>query len=467
MLHTAVHSSTPLAFKRYHGLLNGANQSPADGLLAWERVLRVHAQADETALPVFAKTDRGNSLDDDELTDLAAQFAELKQSIVTRLQVSDAGAKSAGLLPSVAEEAPRATHNWWAESEAPPETAEAGMMARYAELHDSLRGCRGSGGAATAATATAGAAAAEARAPPGSFARQAAAASPGTGYHHCIAVPPSEATAAAASGTDSTTLVGSHGGDAPGWARTKSIDVDAALWGPGAESPSKRYEQMLGELAEMRGDAKRLEEEMEDLLSKAAIVDAAEEPAAPEPPPFVWRRSFGEMMEEAPAAAPAAAEEPPAPPPFVWRRSFGEMMEAVAPPTAAPLPVGPPTDEELEWLDAQMSKAYEAGKAYAAAAPSPAAEYYEPIPAGFEPLGAAQVQSALRSARKTYGAKQSAIRNAQSAVRRIGSGAEIRAAPPAAAPPAAAPAPAPPRPTLSRGQSSWIDPSSGELLTRL
>ena len=82
MLHTAVHSSTPLAFKRYHGLLNGANQSPADGLLAWERVLRVHAQADETALPVFAKTDRGNSLDDDELTDLAAQFAELKQSIV-------------------------------------------------------------------------------------------------------------------------------------------------------------------------------------------------------------------------------------------------------------------------------------------------------------------------------------------------------------------------------------------------
>ena len=156
------------------------------------------------------------------------------------------------------------------------------------------------------------------------------------------------------------------------------------------------------------------------------------------------------------------AEEPPAPPPFVWRRSFGEMMEAVAPPTAGPLPVGPPTDEELAWLDAQMSKAYEAGKAYAAAAPSPAAEYYEPIPAGFEPLGAAQVQSALRSARKTYGAKQSAIRNAQSAVRRIGSGAEIRAAPPAAAP-----APAPPRPTLSRGQSSWIDPSSGELLTRL
>ena len=240
-------------------------------------------------------------------------------------------------------------------------------------------------------------------------------------------MPPSEATAAAASGTDSTTLVGSHGGDAPGWARTKSIDVDAALWGPGAESPSKRYEQMLDDLAEMRGDAKRLEEEMEDLLSKAAIVDAAEEPAAPEPPPFVWRRSFGEMMEEeeVPAAAAAAAEEPPAPPPFVWRRSFGEMMEAVAPPTAAPLPVGPPTDEELEWLDAQMSKAYEAGKAYAAAAPSPAAEYYEPIPAGFEPLGAAQVQSALRSARKTYGAKQSAIRNAQSAVRRIGSGAEI------------------------------------------
>ena len=47
MLHTAVHSSTPLAFKRYHGLLNGANQSPADGLLAWERVLRVHAQAEE------------------------------------------------------------------------------------------------------------------------------------------------------------------------------------------------------------------------------------------------------------------------------------------------------------------------------------------------------------------------------------------------------------------------------------
>ena len=92
MLHTAVHSSTPLAFKRYHGLLNGANQSPADGLLAWERVLRVHAQADETALPVFAKTDRGNSLDDDELTGLAAQFHELKQSIVTRLQVSDAGA---------------------------------------------------------------------------------------------------------------------------------------------------------------------------------------------------------------------------------------------------------------------------------------------------------------------------------------------------------------------------------------
>ena len=259
-------------------------------------------------------------------------------------------------------------------------------------------------------------------------------ASPGTGYHHCIAVPPSEATAAAASGTDSTTLVGSHGGDAPGWARTKSIDVNVALWGPGAESPRKRYEQMLDELAEMRGDAKRLEEEMEDLLSKAAIVDAAEEPAAPEPPPFVWRRSFGEMMEEeAPAAVPAAAEEPPAPPPFVWRRSFGEMMEAVAPPTAAPLPVGPPTDEELAWLDAQMAKAYEAGKAYAAAAPSPAAEYYEPIPAGFEPLGAAQVQSALRSARKTYGAKQSAIRNAQSAVRRIGSGAEIRAAPPAAA----------------------------------
>ena len=104
MLHTAVHSSTPLAFKRYHGLLNGANQSPADGLLAWERVLRVHAQADETALPVFAKTDRGNSLDDDELTGLAAQFHELKQSIVTRLQVSDAGAKSAGLLPSVAED---------------------------------------------------------------------------------------------------------------------------------------------------------------------------------------------------------------------------------------------------------------------------------------------------------------------------------------------------------------------------
>ena len=173
-----------------------------------------------------------------------------------------------------------------------------------------------------------------------------------------------------------------------------------------------------------------------------------------------------EEEEEVPAAAPAAAEEPPAPPPFVWRRSFGEMMEAVAPPTAAPLPVGPPTDEELEWLDSQMAKAYEAGKAYAAAAPSPAAEYYEPIPAGFEPLGAAQVQSALRSARKTYGAKQSAIRNAQSAVRRIGSGAEIRAAPPAAAP-AAAPAPAPPRPTLSRGQSSWIDPNSGELLTRL
>ena len=238
--------------------------------------------------------------------------------------MSDAGAKSAGLLPSVAEEAPRATHNWWAESEAPPETADAGMMARYAELHDSLRGCRGSGGAATAATATAGAAAAEARAPPGSFARQAAAASPGTGYHHCIAVPPSEATAAAASGTDSTTLVGSHGGDAPGWARTKSIDVDAALWGPGAESPSKRYEQMLDELAEMRGDAKRLEEEMEDLLSKAAIVDAAEEPAAPEPPPFVWRRSFGEMMEEAvPAVAPAAAEEPPAP-----RRSSGGARSA-------------------------------------------------------------------------------------------------------------------------------------------
>ena len=298
MLHTAVHSSTPLAFKRYHGLLNGANQTPADGLLAWERVLRVHAQADETALPVFAKTDRGNSLDDDELDSLAAQFAELKQSIVTRLQVSDAGAMKSGLLPSVAEEAPRATHNWWAESEAPPETSDAGIMARYAELHDSLCGCRGSGGAVPTATATAGAAAAEARAPPGSFARQAAAASPGTGYHHCIAVPPSEATAAAASGTDSTTLVGSHGGDPPGWARTKSIDGNAALWGPGAESPSKRYEQMLDELAEMRGDAKRLEEEMEDLLSKAAIVDAAEEPAAPEPPPFVWRRSFGEMMEE-------------------------------------------------------------------------------------------------------------------------------------------------------------------------
>ena len=52
MLHTAVHSSTPLAFKRYHGLLNGANQSPADGLLAWERVLRVHAQADETGARV-------------------------------------------------------------------------------------------------------------------------------------------------------------------------------------------------------------------------------------------------------------------------------------------------------------------------------------------------------------------------------------------------------------------------------
>ena len=81
MLHTAVHSSTPLAFKRYHGLLNGANQSPADGLLAWERVLRVHAQADETALPVFAKTDRGNSLDDDELTGLAAQFAELLKTV--------------------------------------------------------------------------------------------------------------------------------------------------------------------------------------------------------------------------------------------------------------------------------------------------------------------------------------------------------------------------------------------------
>ena len=88
---------------RYKTLWEGSNQAQADGLLAWERVLRAQAQPDTATggEPVFKRTDlTSEPVDDVELDDLTRRFHKLQNDIRTNLVDENAPRPLLPLLPA-------------------------------------------------------------------------------------------------------------------------------------------------------------------------------------------------------------------------------------------------------------------------------------------------------------------------------------------------------------------------------
>ena len=259
-----------------------------------------------------------------------------RRRLVTRREVSDAGASRPGLLRrAAAEEAPRATHNWWS-------PVGGGARDRRRGHVGAPRGAARLEGQFVAApppqraTATAGAGRRAGARAAGPFARQAAAASPGTGYHHCrgpvrARARRRRAAAAARHRFDRRRRLQRR---RPAGRRAPSRSTSTRTGAPHGRrrvAVARRHEQMLDELAEPRGGRRS---------KRRWTAGASPRPRSSTPPSraggagaaalcvaTLLRRNDGGGGRRRRRPPPRST---PAPPPRrVWRRSFGETMEAV------------------------------------------------------------------------------------------------------------------------------------------
>ena len=108
---------------RYKTLWEGSNQAQADGLLAWERVLRAQAQQPDMDEAITKRVDHLNSapLEDTELDNLTDQFIRLQNDIRTTLAEEQAAPTPQQQFLTAAEPNIDGRH--------------------FAGLRDSLRGC--------------------------------------------------------------------------------------------------------------------------------------------------------------------------------------------------------------------------------------------------------------------------------------------------------------------------------------
>ena len=133
---------------RYKTLWEGSNQAQADGLLAWERVLRAQAQPGTATgfmpphEPVSKKSDsRSESASDTELEHLTRQFRRLQNDIRTTLEDNE-GPRP--LLPRDAKDAVSVQPSPELQLRPPavePTRTLKEIGRQFAGLRDSLRGC--------------------------------------------------------------------------------------------------------------------------------------------------------------------------------------------------------------------------------------------------------------------------------------------------------------------------------------
>ena len=134
----SIHRSSLL---RYKTLWEGSNRAPADGMLAWEQVLRAQAQPDTaTGGELLQKNNlRSEPTIDPELEPLSRQFHQLRNDIRTTLEDIE-GPRPLLVPPSPDTEPPSP------ELTLRPPAVEAtrsfeDIGLQFAELRDSLHGC--------------------------------------------------------------------------------------------------------------------------------------------------------------------------------------------------------------------------------------------------------------------------------------------------------------------------------------
>ena len=129
---------------RYKTLWEGSNQTQADGLLAWERVLREQAQPEHAIVgaSVFREKDpRSEPASDTELENLTHQFRQLQDDIMTTLEDNE-GPRP--LLPTDGQDAvsvPPSPELRLRPPAVEPKRTFEDIGREFAGLRDSLHGC--------------------------------------------------------------------------------------------------------------------------------------------------------------------------------------------------------------------------------------------------------------------------------------------------------------------------------------
>ena len=129
---------------RYKTLWEGSNQTQADGLLAWERVLREQAQPEHAIVgaSVFREKDpRSEPASDTELENMTHQFRQLQDDIMTTLEDNE-GPRP--LLPTDGQDAvsvPPSPELRLRPPAVEPKRTFEDIGREFAGLRDSLHGC--------------------------------------------------------------------------------------------------------------------------------------------------------------------------------------------------------------------------------------------------------------------------------------------------------------------------------------